>query len=150
MISGKVEQIGTPLELYDHPANLFVAGFIGSPAMNFIPGVLQRNGGEAWVATPDGGRLPAPPNGGGEHGQRIVYGARPEHLDIAGEGGVPATVRVVEPTGADTFVYAELAGTQLCAVFGERHVFRPGETIRLQPRLDSVHLFDAESGKKLH
>jgi multiple sugar transport system ATP-binding protein len=148
MHDGKVEQIGTPLELYDHPANLFVAGFIGSPAMNFIPGVLQRNGGEAWVATPDGGRLPAPRRGGRD-GQQIVYGARPEHLDIAGEGGVPATVRVVEPTGADTFVYAELAGTQLCAVFAERHVFRPGETIRLQPRLDAVHLFDAQSGKKL-
>ncbi|HXY99048.1 MAG TPA: sn-glycerol-3-phosphate ABC transporter ATP-binding protein UgpC [Stellaceae bacterium] len=149
MHDGKVEQIGTPLELYDRPANLFVAGFIGSPAMNFIPGVLQHEGGEAWVATAAGVRLPAPRNGSGRHGQQIVYGARPEHLDIARAGGVPATVQVVEPTGADTFVYAELAGTQLCAVFAERHDFRPGETILLQPRLGAVHLFDAQSGKKL-
>ncbi len=149
MHDGKVEQIGTALELYDRPANLFVAGFIGSPAMNFIPGFLRRDGGETWVATPAGVRLPAPRKIGGRDGQQVVYGARPEHLDIVGAGGVPATVRVVEPTGADTFVYAELAGTQLCAVFGERHDFRPGETIQLQPRLEAIHLFDAQSGKKL-
>jgi multiple sugar transport system ATP-binding protein len=143
MHDGRVEQIGTPLDLYDRPANLFVAGFIGSPAMNFIPGRLRRGGNQGWVEAADGTRLPAPA-GAGSEGQEVVYGMRPEHPD-----GVPAMVQVVEPTGADTYVYAELAGRQVCAVFGERHVFRPGETIRLQPRLGLVHLFDAESGAKL-
>ena len=82
---------------------------------------------------------------------RGVYGVRPEHLAIAANGaaGVPAVVHVVEPTGADTFVYTTLAGTQVCAVFTERHDFRAGEGIQLQPQLDVVHLFDAASGRKL-
>jgi multiple sugar transport system ATP-binding protein len=149
MHDGRVEQIGTPLELYDNPVNLFVAGFIGSPAMNFINGSLTRAQGKAWVETPQGVRLPAPSNAAGGDGQKVVYGFRPEHLALAGDGGVPAVVQVVEPTGADTFVYAELAGVQICAVFTERHDFRAGQTIRLQPRLEVVHLFDAESGRKL-
>jgi len=151
MHDGRVEQIGTPLELYDNPTNLFVAGFIGSPAMNFIHGTLLRENGAARVATEKGSDLPVPSRVAGRHGQRVVYGTRPEHLAIAGEraGGVPAVVQVVEPTGADTFVYAELAGTQVCAVFTERHESHAGEIIRLQPKLDRVHLFDAESGRKL-
>jgi multiple sugar transport system ATP-binding protein len=150
MHDGKVEQIGTPLELYDHPANLFVAGFIGSPAMNFINGTVKREQGKTWVETPQGARLPVPGNAAGD-GQKVVYGFRPEHLALVGDGvdGVPAVVQVVEPTGADTFVYVELAGTQVCAVFTERHDFRAGQAIHLQPRLEAAHLFDAESGRKL-
>jgi multiple sugar transport system ATP-binding protein len=151
MHDGRVEQIGTPLELYDHPANLFVAGFIGSPAMNFLPGRLLRDGNGVAVETADGTRLPAPPEAARHDGREVVYGMRPEHLDLArdGDAGVPAVVRVVEPTGADTFVYAELAKTQICAVFIERHDFKSGAAIRLRPRLDLVHLFDAKSGRKL-
>ena len=151
MHDGRVEQIGTPLELYDRPDNLFVAGFIGSPAMNFIKGRLRLDGG-IWVEAADGTRLPAPPNSRGREGQAVVYGARPEHLSVGGNGagaGVPAVVAVVEPTGADTFVFAELAGTQVCAVFEERHNFRPGETIHLAPRIGAVHLFDEASGTVL-
>jgi multiple sugar transport system ATP-binding protein len=151
MHDGRVEQIGTPLDLYDNPVNLFVAGFIGSPAMNFIKGALRREGGRAWVEAPQGVKLPAPGNRGGHDGQSVVYGVRPEHLAIAANGasGVPAVVHIVEPTGADTFVYTTLAGTQVCAVFTERHNFRAGEGIQLQPQLDVVHLFDAASGRKL-
>ena len=151
MHDGRVEQIGTPLELYDNPANLFVAGFIGSPAMNFVRGVLRREGNRGWVQSSDGTQLPAPATAGGRDGQKVVYGMRPEHLDIAVDGasGVPTVVQVVEPTGADTYVYANLAGTQICAVFSERHDFRAGATVRLQPRLDLIHLFDAGNGKKL-
>ena len=151
MHDGRVEQIGSPLDLYDRPNNLFVAGFIGSPAMNFIKGRLHRDGG-VWVEAQDGTRLPAAPGTPGNEGQAVVYGVRPEHLSIGGNGAgatVPAAVTVVEPTGADTFVYAELAGLQVCAVFEERHTFRPGETIRLAPRIGSVHLFDAASGTVL-
>ena len=119
--------------------------------MNFLKGTLRRAGGSAWVEIADGAKLPAPSNGAGSDGQAVVYGARPEHLDISGEdSGAAAIVEVVEPTGADTFVYATLAGTQVCAVFAERHDFRAGATIRWQPRPGLVHLFDAESGRNLN
>jgi multiple sugar transport system ATP-binding protein len=151
MHDGRVEQIGSPLELYDRPQNLFVAGFIGSPAMNFIEGRVRRDGNGAVVEAADGTRLPAAPAASRHDGRAVVYGVRPEHLELApgGDGGVPATVQVVEPTGPDTYIYADLARTQLCAVFAERHAFQSGATIRLRPRVDLVHLFDAASGRKL-
>ncbi|HEV2673191.1 MAG TPA: sn-glycerol-3-phosphate ABC transporter ATP-binding protein UgpC [Aliidongia sp.] len=148
MHDGIVEQIGSPLELYDFPANQFVAGFIGSPSMNFLPGTLRRAQGEAWVDGPQDVRLPLPPLGGGRDGQQVVYGIRPEHLTLDA-AGVPAVVSVVEPTGADTFVYAEIGGVPICTTFDERHSFSPGEAIALVPRLDAVHLFDAASGAKI-
>jgi multiple sugar transport system ATP-binding protein len=150
MHDGRVEQIGSPLELYDRPANLFVAGFIGSPAMNFIPGVLRREGDAAAVQTADGTTLPLGAGVAGRDGTEVIYGVRPEHLSVVETGGVPARVNLVEPTGADTYVYADMAGTQICAVFTERHAFEPGEAIRLQPQLAVVHLFDAASGQVLN
>jgi multiple sugar transport system ATP-binding protein len=90
------------------------------------------------------------PNGApGAEGQEVVYGFRPEHMTL-GENGVAAKVIVVEPTGADTYVFAEVAGIQTCAIFSERHGFAPGETIRLQPDLAVVHLFDAATGRVLN
>jgi multiple sugar transport system ATP-binding protein len=145
MHDGLVEQIGTPLELYDHPANQFVAGFIGSPAMNFLQGRIRRVNGSATVETAGGASLPLPPGAAGEDGREVVYGMRPEHLTLA-EGGVPATVTVVEPTGADTFVYCRVGEHEICGSFSERHEFKPGAPINLAPRLDAVHLFDAKTG----
>ncbi|WP_088348915.1 MULTISPECIES: sn-glycerol-3-phosphate ABC transporter ATP-binding protein UgpC [Rhodomicrobium] len=145
MRDGVVEQIGSPLELYDHPANVFAAGFIGSPAMNFLPGMLRRAGNELHVETARGIRLPLPSNAGGTDGQKVIYGVRPEHLSLGGEG-IPATVAVVEPTGADTFVYSEVGGVPVCATFSERHAFEPGKQIVLKPQLETVHLFDEASG----
>ncbi|MGF1612042.1 MAG: ABC transporter ATP-binding protein [Kiloniellales bacterium] len=149
MHDGRVEQIGAPLELYDRPANLFVAGFIGSPAMNFIPGVLRRNGAAPYVEGDRGIRLPLPAGAGGRDGQPVVYGVRPEHVSLAEHdmpGGVPASVTVVEPTGSEIQVVARLAEQEVIALFRERHAFRPGETIRLAPRIDAVHLFNADTG----
>src|SRR5690348_1565607 len=120
MNAGKVEQIGAPLELYDNPANLFVAGFIGSPAMNFLP--ERRDGRE------------------------VLVGVRPEHLDIADEG-LAAEVVVVEPTGADTQIFCKVDGVEVTAVVRERHAFHPGEAVRLKPR--HTFLFDQASGKRL-
>src|SRR5882672_4712081 len=80
MRDGCIEQTGSPLELYDHPANQFVAGFIGSPAMNFLPGILRRNAGAAHVVLGDGTQVDAPSNAGGVDGQPVVLGTRPEHL----------------------------------------------------------------------
>ncbi|HLT76424.1 MAG TPA: sn-glycerol-3-phosphate ABC transporter ATP-binding protein UgpC [Ferrovibrio sp.] len=149
MHDGIVEQIGTPIELYDSPANLFVAGFIGSPAINLLRGTLRKNNGRSWVATDAGIELPLGNNAAGQDGQPVVYGIRPEHLSPAGQDGLPVRVGVVEPTGANTFVYAELAGAQLCGVFTERHGFEPGGTVHLMPQVDRVHLFDADSGRRL-
>jgi multiple sugar transport system ATP-binding protein len=145
MHDGRVEQIGTPLELYDHPANQFVAGFIGSPAMNFLPGHIRRANGSATVETAGGVSLPLPPGVAGEDGREVVYGMRPEHLTLTADG-VPAIVTVVEPTGADTFVFCRIGKHNICGSFSERHAFKPGVSINLAPRLDAVRLFDAKTG----
>jgi len=151
MRDGRVEQTGSPLELYDHPVNRFVAGFIGSPAMNFLPGVLRRANGSARVEFGDGLWLPAPPQAStAQDGQQVLYGTRPEHMQLAsGDEGVATEVVVVEPTGADTQVFSKLAGVQVTSMFRERHDFRPGETIRLRPDPVRAHLFDAASGARL-
>ena len=147
MHAGRIEQIGAPLELYDHPANLFVAGFIGSPAMNFLYGALHYEDGQSSLWAEDGTRLPLGRFVSGRDGQEVVYGVRPEHLALADNAGTPARVTLVEPTGANTFVYAEMAGSEVCALFSERHAVVPGETIRLQLISEKAHLFDAQSGQ---
>ena len=149
MKDGRIEQAGNPLDLYDRPDNLFVAGFIGSPAMNFLPGTLRRAGAAAEVELADGTRLAAPQGAGGVDGQPVIYGTRPEHLALATEGGVPADVAAVEPTGADTFVACRHHGTEMSVVFRERYSFAPGSVIRLQPDVRRAHLFDAGSGRRL-
>ena len=147
---GRVEQVGRPLDLYDRPANLFVAGFIGSPAMNFIDATGRSGGGAPAVAAEDGTALPLPAGAAVAEGQGLVYGVRPEHLSLATDGeGIEATVQVVEPTGSDTLVFCRMAGQDICVEFSERHDFSPGAAIRLMPRLESVHLFERESGQRL-
>jgi multiple sugar transport system ATP-binding protein len=150
MHDGIVEQVGTPLELYDHPSNLFVAGFIGSPAMNFIEGTLRRDGG-APVLEAKGGRLALPASTPGADGQKVTLGIRPEHLSISATGpaSLDAVVEVVEPTGADTHVVAIAFGQQVQAVFTERHAFAPGARVALCPRAEAIHLFDTASGRHL-
>jgi len=149
MRDGRIEQTGTPLALYDHPENQFVAGFIGSPAMNFLPGTLRRGGAGAQVELPDGTLLAAPRASGGADGQSVVFGTRPEHLTLADAGGIPAKVVVMEPTGMDTFVACRHEGIELSAVFRERHDFSPGSTIHLVPDQTRAHLFDAGTGQRL-
>ncbi|KAB2870400.1 MAG: sn-glycerol-3-phosphate ABC transporter ATP-binding protein UgpC [Ideonella sp.] len=149
MREGYIEQIGSPLQLYDHPVNLFVAGFIGSPAMNLLPGTLRRSGsGGVEVELADGTRLAAGRRAGTD-GQRVIFGTRPEHLALADGSGIAAEVAVIEPTGADTFVSCRHHGAELAVVFRERYPFRPGSTIHLQPDLARAHVFDADSGRAL-
>ncbi len=150
MRDGIVEQIGSPLELYDNPANQFVAGFIGSPSMNFLPGTLKKSGGNARIELNDGTSLPMPNSAGGADGQKVIYGTRPEHVELVnGADGVSAEVVVVEPTGADTQVFSKIAGVEVTTVFRERHDFKPGSTIRLRPDTSRAHLFDAANGNRL-
>jgi multiple sugar transport system ATP-binding protein len=149
MRDGRIEQTGSPLDLYDYPANQFVAGFIGSPAMNFLPGTFKRSGSNAHIELNDGIRLDVPANLSGTDGQPIIFGTRPEHLMLSDSGGIPAQVVVMEPTGMDTFVACRHEGADLSAVFRERHDFAPGSTIHLMPDLQRAHLFDAHTGQRL-
>ena len=144
MHDGRVEQIGAPLDLYDRPANMFVAGFIGSPAMNFINGRLEAGG----FVTDGGLRLPVAGAPAGSEGRPVVYGARPEHFRLTSDG-VPVEVVVVEPTGSETQVVARTDGHEIICVFRERIGARPGETIRIMPETSATHLFDPDGGRRL-
>jgi multiple sugar transport system ATP-binding protein len=150
MNHGNIEQIGAPLDVYDNPTNLFVAGFIGSPAMNLIRGTIRRAEGAIIVDT-GSVALPLPADSKGKEGQSVVYGVRPEHLKI-GEGDCPILARVkhVEPTGADTSVIADVGGTQVCSISSDRRSVTAGAPIGLRPNLARVHLFDAASGHVLN
>ncbi len=143
--AGKVEQVGPPLELYDRPANLFVAGFIGSPSMNLIDGALAGD-----TVRLDGLTVPTPPLGASApgEGRPVVYGVRPESLEIA-EDGLPAEVLVIEPTGAETLVVFTTPIGEVSALFRERRALAPGEKLHLRPRRAETHLFDKESGRRL-
>jgi multiple sugar transport system ATP-binding protein len=147
MHDGLVEQIGAPLELYDKPKNLFVAGFIGSPAMNFLKGAVRFNG-KMEFEVPSGARLPLAAVPAGSDGRAAIYGVRPEHFVIA-DDGAEAAIQVIEPTGAEIQVVAKLGGEEIIAVFRERHQFKPGDKIRLKPDPKLVHLFDETSGQRL-
>ncbi|MCL6283918.1 sn-glycerol-3-phosphate ABC transporter ATP-binding protein UgpC [Ruegeria sp. 2012CJ41-6] len=138
MQSGVIEQIGTPLELYDNPNNEFVATFIGAPSMNLLSGELSN--GKVTV----GGFQFDGPTGAG----RVKLGVRPEHLILA-DDGLPMQVKVVEPTGAETMVFARFQDQDVTAIFRERHAFEPGQTIHLKPDPDHLHVFDAETGARL-
>jgi multiple sugar transport system ATP-binding protein len=149
MRDGRIEQKGSPLDLYDMPANQFVAGFIGSPAMNFLPGKLLVSGGQCQVELNDGLKLDLPSPVQGQNGQPVIFGTRPEHLTLVSNGGISAHVSVLEPTGMDTFVACKHEGVEFSAVFRERHEFQLGSTINLQPDMSRSHVFDAASGNRL-
>ncbi|RWC56406.1 sn-glycerol-3-phosphate ABC transporter ATP-binding protein UgpC [Mesorhizobium sp.] len=144
MRDGRIEQVGAPLELFDRPANLFVAGFIGSPSMNLLKGVMRKGDGVNIAGT----LFPIASGNAAQDGQAVVYGVRPEHIEIHPDG-VPAKISVVEPTGSETLVFLRFGEGEMVALFRERHDFKPGDTLKLKPRLDQVHLFDAETGKRL-
>jgi multiple sugar transport system ATP-binding protein len=144
MHDGVVEQVGAPLELYDRPANLFVAGFIGSPAMNQIKGIVRGGAFES----AGGIRLPLSGVPAHTDGRTAIYGARPEHFTLS-EKGLPAEVTVVEPTGSETYVMANLGKTPVVCVFRERISATPGDTIRIAPTPEAAHLFDADSGRAI-
>ena len=115
---GKVEQIGAPLELYDRPTNTFVAGFIGSPAMNMLPATIDLSLNSAQLA--DGSTLPLPQGTRASNGQEVIYGVRPDQWMLShADTGVPATVELIEPTGAEILLAAQLAGQRVLCAFRE-------------------------------
>jgi multiple sugar transport system ATP-binding protein len=149
MHDGRIEQIGTPLELYDRPGNLFVAQFIGSPAMNVIEGTVRRTAGGAFVEAAGGIRWPLD-RGPGADGQSVVYGIRPEHLALgAASGGVPGTIIVVEPTGAETELLIQVGEAQITLRTHGRPAVNPDETVALAVDPSNVHVFDRATGQRL-
>lgn len=143
MQGGRIEQVGAPLELYDRPANTFVASFIGSPAMNMIEGRIE---GGAVLA--GGARLAVPAGVQVAEGQEVIFGIRPEFFRPAAEG-LEGTVAVVEPTGSETHVVVRIQGRDMVAVFRERVTIRPGDAITLAPEAGAAHIFDKASGARL-
>jgi multiple sugar transport system ATP-binding protein len=145
---GVVEQIGAPLDLYDRPANLFVAGFIGSPSMNLLKGTIRLNGSPTFVI--DGGvSLPLASAPVGSDGRPAIYGIRPEHLVLSGTDGMPAEVSVLEPTGQETQVFAKVGTHKIVAVFRQRLSAKPGETLPMMPEVGVAHLFDEKTGARI-
>jgi len=143
MRAGVVEQVGTPLDLYDHPANIFVAQFIGSPSMNILEGHIRSGAFE----TLDGIRLPLPPGFAPLEGQSVSYGIRPEHLAIA-DHGIAADVFLVEPTGSVTEIVVKLGAQQIVVVVHERLNIAPGKTVAVVPDVANICLF-ASNGKRM-
>jgi multiple sugar transport system ATP-binding protein len=149
MHDGIIEQIGTPLELYDRPRNLFVAQFIGSPAMNVIAGLL-RGGGDATSVESAGTRWPVPAQLGVSEGQAVHYGIRPGDIHLAPAGaGIAAKVVVVEPTGAETELLLQVGEAQIIAVIHGRTAARPDDTVFLAIDAAKAHVFDGASGARL-
>jgi multiple sugar transport system ATP-binding protein len=144
MRDGRVEQTGAPLDLYDKPANRFVAGFIGSPSMNFIDGRFAD--GEfrtaAGLALPVAACGKVPP-------RHATYGIRPEHFALD-PAGIPVRVAVVEPTGSETEVLVRHESLEFSCLFRERLAVRPGETIHVRPDAAKAHLFDHDTGMRLN
>ncbi|RWX59602.1 ATP-binding cassette domain-containing protein [Mesorhizobium sp. M4B.F.Ca.ET.089.01.1.1] len=142
MHDGIIEQIGSPLDLYDRPKNLFVAGFIGSPSMNFINGTLGPDG----FRTDGGILMPVKTGDQRASGISATYGIRPEHfkLDAA---GLPLEVVVVEPTGSETQVLGRMGEHNVTGVFRERIDAKPGSTINVTPDAACIHLFDINGGR---
>jgi multiple sugar transport system ATP-binding protein len=157
MNNGLLQQVGPPQELYDRPVNKFVAGFIGSPAMNFIPATVEREGdravlrsGEMTMTIPDRFREAV----GATTGRQITLGIRPEHFEIGAETGQnAATLRaktdVVEFLGNEELLHMRLNDLDLVAIVEAQHHIRPGDIVDFMVPLNKVHLFDEENGSAL-
>jgi multiple sugar transport system ATP-binding protein len=141
MNEGRIEQLGEPLELYDRPANLFVAQFIGSPAMNVFEGVYGNGMVQAL-----GAYWPCAVRA--QEGQRVAYGIRPEHLSLQA-GGITAQIEVVEPMGAETEILVKVGGQTLNMMTHGRASVGPGERVFVAPQPSQAHLFDAASGRRI-
>ena len=143
MHGGRLQQFAEPKVIYEQPANMFVAGFMGSPAMNFIPAEVAdgrlRLTGDASLPLPAGTSLP--------NGRKVVLGLRPEHLSPG--SGIRAPVEVVEPTGAETIVILRLGGQEITARFDPDSAPREGDAIDLAVAIDKASLFDPDTEERL-
>ena len=143
--AGRVEQIGSPLHLYDNPVNLFVAGFQGGPAVNFLPASLAS---PTVLRLTSGATVEIPSFPGAKVGQSVILGIRPEHLTLAGTG-LEAEVKLVEPTGAKTPVMVSVEGADVSVVLKERQAVPVGARVTLAIDTARTHLCDAAAGMRL-
>jgi len=149
MDRGRIQQVGQPLELYDRPANKFVAGFIGSPSMSFVSGALKTTGANSWFETKGGGRLALSSKTVAGSGT-VEAGIRPEHFVVgAGDDAIAIKVDVVEPTGSETHVYGSVGDDTVRAVFRDRLPVKPGDRLPVSVDPRNVHLFDKATGLPL-
>jgi multiple sugar transport system ATP-binding protein len=146
MQAGHIEQVGAPLDVYDRPENAFVAGFIGSPAMNLLDATVDASGA---TATLQGAAIALPQVAGLEAGRRLRIGIRPEHLALT-DGGMTATVAVIEPTGSETHIVLRAGGQDVTMLLRERQSFKVGEELTLSAAPEHLHLFDAATGKRIN
>jgi len=144
MHGGVVQQVGSPLELYDRPANLFVAGFIGSPGMNFLD-INYRDGA---AVLKDGSRVALKSSVSAGEGSSLTLGIRPEHVVITGEGGIPAAVELAEPTGFGIILHLSIHGVPVKVFTLDRQALTMGGEIAVSFPAEHIHLFDSE-GKRI-
>ena len=146
---GAIEQIGSPLELYDLPVNKFVAGFIGSPSMNFLKGTI-RKGDPNTFELEKGGAFSLDKIADDWDGRPATLGVRPEHLRVKDDGlCADAKVAVLEPTGSETQIVARIGNQDLTIIVRRRLPLNPGDRIKLRPRRANYHLFDADNDERL-
>jgi multiple sugar transport system ATP-binding protein len=152
MSEAVLQQVGTPQALYDHPVNRFVAGFIGSPSMNFLQ-VNVTGSGDQLVLTGEAVSVPLPDQFRGRvHPGTVIMGIRPEHLELvtsAPSGSLRGNADVVEYLGNEELIHVNAAGQDIVAVVDSEHRVRPGDALELKVPLDKIHLFDPESGLSL-
>ena len=149
MHDGVIQQVGTPLELYDHPANLFVAGFIGSPGMNFLPAVVNRNDATVEARLGDGQTIALNAKLPVEDGERITLGIRPENIEVGSSDALEVKIQVIEPLGLSTQFYTILADVQVCIYAMGRTDRKPGDTMRIGILASDVHVFNPATGQRI-
>jgi multiple sugar transport system ATP-binding protein len=147
--AGGVEQVGHPLDLYDRPANMFVAGFLGSPSMNFVPGTVRSDDGRPFLELSDGASLPLRGVPSGAIGRSVIYGIRPENLVIDPQAGLRATVTLIEPTGSDTHLVGKVGDLELTSLARERVALKVGEQVNLAISAADGHFFDPVTQQRL-
>ncbi|MCI0428025.1 MAG: sn-glycerol-3-phosphate ABC transporter ATP-binding protein UgpC [Nitrospiraceae bacterium] len=148
--NGRIEQVGKALEVYDRPANTFVAQFIGSPAMNLIEGIVHRDDDGACELVADGLRLPLPSETEISDGHQVICGVRPEHFTVGhGAGGIPCTITHTEPIGREILIHATIGKFKVCIASGGRPDVRVGDRTSLGIAPTNVYIFDRETERCL-
>jgi multiple sugar transport system ATP-binding protein len=146
---GLIEQVGTPLELYDRPSNIFVAGFIGSPAINLLDGQIGIAEGKSVLTLVDGVQVPLPGQVPSlSEGEKVVCGIRPEHVQF-GAQGTEAVIDLIEPTGSDTQVHLMVGATRIVALSRARLAEKEGEFVKISFNQEGIHFFSSETGQRI-
>ncbi|TYC51445.1 sn-glycerol-3-phosphate ABC transporter ATP-binding protein UgpC [Rhodobacterales bacterium] len=147
MHAGVVQQIGSPLDLYDRPANLFVAGFIGSPGMNFLEGTYHSGDGKADIRLSDGTAIPIRPREGLRDGYAATLGIRPEHVELKEDGSWQADVELVEPTGLGIILHLSIHGQSFKIFTADRAVLSPPPSLQVNFPEEHLHVFDEDGNR---